>query len=187
MNKTLKYSLFLLVLGILAGGLLAFVNSITAPIINERAKEEATRSLKENFDYADYSLNLVDNLVDEEDKDAYKNITGIYKAYDENGDLAAVIYQTQFMGYENEIVTQISINPDGTFENLVVVTKTNEPTHQSGTVNEHDFNLGGNTNSPTYDVISKATSTTSAVSKGIDAASKHFNSIKNSLGGVTND
>ena len=34
--KTIKYSLLLVILGIVAGGLLAYVNSITAPIIAER-------------------------------------------------------------------------------------------------------------------------------------------------------
>jgi electron transport complex protein RnfG len=48
--KTIKYSLLLVILGIVAGGLLAYVNSITAPIIAERKDAELKEILEEYFE-----------------------------------------------------------------------------------------------------------------------------------------
>ncbi|NLH54698.1 MAG: hypothetical protein GX482_04225, partial [Acholeplasmataceae bacterium] len=78
MNKTIRYALFLLVLGIIAGGLLAVVNSFTAPIIEERQREAVMEALNEHFDYPEYSLDRSDEYTD-----LTSEITAIYYAYDE--------------------------------------------------------------------------------------------------------
>ena len=50
MPKTIKYSLLLVVLGIVAGVLLAYVNSITAPIIAAREENELKEVLEGYFE-----------------------------------------------------------------------------------------------------------------------------------------
>jgi electron transport complex protein RnfG len=184
MNKILKYTIFLLVLGIIAGGLLALVNGITAPIIEQRAKDEATKSLRQNFTYKDYSFNLVES----EYANVVPEITGIYYAFDESDALVAVIYETAYTGYERKpIVCQIAINADGSFSKLVIVTQTPEPTNKPFVLQDHDFALSGNVSSFTYNAISGATISTTAVANGLNAAAAHFASIQGNLGGVTNE
>ena len=106
MNKPLKYSIFLTVLGIIAGFLLAFVNSITAPVIEARKKEEVIKALQEHFDYQDFSVSKIANYND-------KTITDIFFAFD-NNKLAAVIYQTKASGYQSDVVALVSIKADCT-------------------------------------------------------------------------
>jgi len=184
MNKILKYTIFLLVLGIIAGGLLALVNGVTAPIIEQRAKDEATKSLRENFTYADYSFNLVES----EYADVDEKIKGIYYAFDQSNALAAVVYETSIEGYKGEPITiQVAINVDGTFSKLAIVTKTQQPTNKQFTVQDFDFGLSGNVSSYNYNTISGATISTNAICFGVDAAAAHFKTIQGNLGGVTNE
>lgn len=179
MNKPLKYSIFLTVLGIIAGFLLAFVNSITAPVIEARKKEEVKKALQEHFDYQDFSVSKIANYND-------KTITDIFFAFD-NNKLAAVIYQTKASGYQSDVVALVSIKADGTFEKVVMIDE-GETSGIGTNVYKHDFKITGEAVTDySYELMGGATRTSSAVAKGIDAAAKHFKTIKDSLGGITNE
>lgn len=181
MNKPLKYSIFLTVLGIIAGFLLAFVNSITAPVIEARKKEEVKKALQEHFDYPDFSVSQIANY-----KDIDKTITDIFFAFD-NNKLTAVIYQTKASGYQSEVVALVGIKADGTFEKVVMIDE-GETSGIGTNVYKHDFKITGEVVTDySYELLGGATRTSSAVAKGIDAAAKHFKTIKDSLGGITNE
>ena len=66
MPKILYLSLFLLALGVVAGGLLSFINSVTAPIIEERKFEE----LKASF--VDMGVDLKSTAIETEYVDGVK-------------------------------------------------------------------------------------------------------------------
>ncbi|HEY8395274.1 MAG TPA: FMN-binding protein [Bacilli bacterium] len=183
MNKTVKYALFLLVIGIIAGGLLALVNSFTAPIIEERQRQAVMEALGEHFDYPSYSL---DKAADYPERNSA--IESIYYAFDEEDNLAAVIYKVSAKGYGGQVVTLVGIKADGTFDNAVVIEANNETQGIGSRVLEHDFGVKDeNVNDYSYDTVSGATVSSGAVHTGIDVAAAHFKTIQGSLGGIKNE
>jgi electron transport complex protein RnfG len=183
MNKTVKYALFLIILGIIAGGLLAAVNSFTAPIIEERQKQAVINALGEHFDYEDYSLDQAPKYPKRN-----QNIKAIYFGFDEDGKLAAVIYQISRKGYGGPVVSLVGIKVDGTFDNVAVVEAVNETSGIGTQVLEFDFGVNNESvDSYSYNTISGATVSSEAVVFGIDDAVAHFNTIKGELGGITNE
>lgn len=183
MNRTLKYTLFLLIMGIVAGGLLALVNSFTAPIIEERQRQAVMEALGEHFDYQDYSL---DKASDYPDRDTA--IMAIYFAFNSEGEVAAVIYQTSAKGYGGQIVSLIGIKADGSFDNVAVVEASGETKGLGTQVLDFDFGVNNESvNDYSYNSISGATVSSAAVHIGIDVAAAHFKSIQGTLGGITNE
>ena len=184
MNKTIRYALFLLVLGIIAGGLLAVVNSFTAPIIEERQREAVMEALNEHFDYPEYSLDRSDEYPDRTSE-----ITAIYFAFDEgNVDPVAVIYQVTTQGYGGAVVSLVGIKADGTFDDVAVVEAKNETPNLGTQIIGHDFGIKNESvNDYSYDTIGGATKSSEAVHFAIDIAADHFKKIQDKLGGITNE
>lgn len=181
MNRTLKYTLFLLIMGIVAGGLLALVNSFTAPIIEERQRQAVMEVLGEHFDYQDYSLYKASD-----DQDLDPAIMAIYLARNSEGEEAAVIYQTSAKGYGGQIVSLIGIKLDGSFDNVVVVEASGETKGLGTQVLDFDFGVNNESvNDYSYNSISGATVSSAAVHIGIDVAAEHFK--RHFIGGITNE
>jgi len=180
-KKILKYSLMLIALGLISGFLLAFINSLTAPVIAARKKAEVKEALQEYFNYNEYTENKSGEYSDLD-----KSIREIYYAFDENGDLAAIIYQTAAQGYGGEVVSLIGIKADGTFDNAYMISGDKETSGIGSKVFEHDFDISDeSTDDYSYEVLAGATITSSAVVVGIEAASTHFDTID--LGGIANE
>lgn len=184
MNKTIRYALFLLVLGIIAGGLLAVVNSFTAPIIEERQREAVMEALNEHFDYPEYSLDR-----SHEYPDRTSEITAIYFAFDEvNVAAVAVIYQVTTQGYGGAVISLVGIKADGTFDDVAVVEAKNETPNLGTQIIGHDFGIKNESvNNYSYDTIGGATKSSEAVHFAIDIAAAHFKTIQDTLGGITNE
>jgi electron transport complex protein RnfG len=172
MNRTLKYTLFLLIMGIVAGGLLALVNSFTAPIIEERQRQAVMEVLGEHFDYQDYSLDIASKYPDRDTA-----IMAIYLARNSESEeeFDAVIYQTSAKGYGGQIVSLIGIKADGSFDNVVVVEASGETKGLGTQVLDFDFGVNNESvNDYSYNSISGATVSSAAVHIGIDVAAAHF-------------
>jgi electron transport complex protein RnfG len=157
-------------LGIIAGGLLAVVNSFTAPIIEERQREAVMEALNEHFDYPEY--------FDRSDEYPVRTseITAIYFAYDE-GKVArvAVIYQVTTQGYGGAVVSLVGIKADGTFDDVAVVEAKNETPNLGTQIIGHDFGIKNESvNDYSYDTIGGATKSSEAVHFAIDIAAEHF-------------
>jgi Na+-translocating ferredoxin:NAD+ oxidoreductase RnfG subunit len=181
MNKYLKYTLFLLILGLIAGFLLAFVNSITAPIIRESEEKAAREALSQYYPFANYK----EVTSDMNNLDA--NIQKVYYAFGVDNKLAAVIYETSVKGYADQVVTLIAFNPDGTFiDAKVIAQKETKGKGDQYQVNpEFSFNVKGETAEEfDYDIIAGATVTGEAAGTGMTSAAKHLRSIQDRLGGV---
>lgn len=184
-NKTLKYALFLLVLGIIAGGLLALVNSFTAPVIEGRKRQAVKELLGEYFDYASFSTDKA-SLYPEKDS----TIEAIYLAFDDEEDkvAAAVIFQVSAKGYGGPVVTLVGIKADGTFDDAVVVEAKNETPGYGSKAIGFDFDVKNKSvDVKAFKTITGATYTSNAVHKGILAAAAHFKTIRNTLGGIKNE
>lgn len=181
MNKYVKYTLFLLVLGLAAGFLLAFVNSITAPIILEAEENAAREALSEYYPFANYK----DVTANMNDLDA--NIENVYYAFGADNKLAAIIYKTSVKGYADQVVTLIAFNPDGTFIDAKVIAQkeTKGKGDQYQIKPGFSFNVKGETAEEfDYDIIAGATVTGEAAGTGMSSAAKHFRTIQSRLGGV---
>ena len=106
-NKIVKYSLFLLALGLIAGTLLGLVNRITAPIIAERAQEAARELLGEHFDYPGFG-----DKTEELSEGFGPEITNVYFTYDAltGGNVVSVIYQTKgSLNYHRHVKKQVTV------------------------------------------------------------------------------
>lgn len=180
-NKIVKYSVFLIALGIIAGFLLGFVNSFTAPIIESRAKEEAARALREHFQYADYSPSMK-----EEYPDVSPTIEDIFYTFNEDGKLASVIYKTVAKGYASNVRAYVEVKADGTFGKAVMIEHNDTPSF-AAMVEGHDFDITDESVNDYSPIRAGASYTSDAVIAGIDAAAAHFKTIESKIGGITND
>jgi len=179
-KKILHYTLFLLGLGLIAGFLLGLVNSFTAPVIEKRAKEEATKALREKYEYADFSLNV---YADFENVD--NAITEIYYAYNSDGNVAAVIYKTSTVGFNNSspIIAFVEVKINGTFGKIVILQQS-ETTGIGDKILTHDFGITDSSidnYNPT--LIAGATYSSNAVVKALEVTAKHFKANKDKIGG----
>lgn len=180
-TKILKYSLFLIVLGLIAGFLLGFVNSITEPIIENRKKEAVAAALKEHFDYPDYSPSMMNE---------YPNINSaiedIFYTFDANGKLVSVIYKTVGQGYKSEVRSYVEIKANGTFGKAVMISNDDTKSFADLVVG-HDFGITDESVEDYSPIKAGASFTSQGVISGIDAAAAHFKTIKDKVGGITND
>ena len=189
-NKTLKYALFLLVLGIIAGGLLALVNSFTAPVIEGRKRQAVKELLGEYFDYARFDKAPLSLYPEKDSTIKDSTIEAIYFAFDDEEDkvAAAVIFQVSAKGYGGPVVTLVGIKVDGTFDDAVVVEAKNETPGYGSKAIGFDFDVKNKSvDVKAFKTITGATYTSNAVHKGILAAAAHFKTIRNTLGGIKNE
>lgn len=171
-NKIMKYTLFLLALGLIAGFLLGFVNSITAPIIKERAQAEAEAALKEYYVYDGYSGSHIDEFEIDDSR-----IADIYKTYDENDNVTSIVYKTVAKGFSSDVVSYVEIKADGTFGKTIMIAHGDTPSY-ANPVKDHDFGITDASIDKYSPVLSGASYTSGAVIEGIHAAAAHFKDNK---------
>lgn len=167
-KKALHFTVFLALLSGLAGGALAYVNSITAPIINENAIAAEKVNLVKLFPGTSEFAPL------EITNDETGFIQSAYTAKD-----AGIAYKVQVMGYANPIVFMVGISNDGKIVGLEILDL--RDTAGIGTrVEDPEFkdNVVGKTTTDPLAALSGATVTSGAVIRGINAAKAHFNDSK---------
>lgn len=168
MPKTIKYSLFLVILGIIAGVLLAYVNSITAPLITAREEAELKEVLESYFVCDKFSDATADYELD-------KGIEKVYFGYIDNA-LSLVIYQASANGYAGKVISLVGI--DFSTDKIVDVPVANADSETSGIgslVVGHDFDLAGkNIGDYEFEVIAGATVSSKAVKASLEAAVNHY-------------
>ncbi len=176
MPKTIKYSLLLVVLGIIAGVLLAYVNSITAPIIAARKDAELKEILEEYFECDRFTDETTNYNLD-------KGIEKIYFGYVE-GKLELVIYQASTNGYGGPIVSLIGINlADDKLVDIQVASAENETVGIGSEVLDHDFSIAGESiNDYSFEIISGATVSSNAVKNNLIVVIKHYTENKSLFG-----
>jgi Na+-translocating ferredoxin:NAD+ oxidoreductase RnfG subunit len=178
MNKTtFKYALFLVAICAIAGLLLALVNKVTAPVIEERSRQKSLPEKLEEYYPYEYYLQGDDGSNDV----AENAVQAFYYAFNENKELEAVIFQTSFYGYKSQIISLISIKVDGTIEGARMIAG-----NDTYDLSDFDFEVDEETvDDYEYTIKAGMTKTSEGVVNGIDAAVSYFKSIKDDLGGVS--
>lgn len=173
-KKALHFALFLAIISTLAGGALAYVNSITAPIIAENAIAAEKANLVIIFPTAtSFAPMTVEN--DE---------SGLIKAaYTAEG--VGIAYKVEVLGYAAPITFLVGFSDEGKIVGLSILDL--KDTQGIGTrVNTPEFIDGvvGKSTTEGIATLSGATVSSGAVVRGIDAAKTHFNALKGIEGGT---
>ena len=190
MKTIIKDSLILFAITLVAGLLLAVVNQITAPKIDEAKKKQKEEACKAVFVDAS-SFKEVPELLEDADVVAYQatdskiQCTEILAAYDENNNLLGyILNMTTKEGYGGEISFMMGVRNDRTVNALSILT-TNEtvglglqaesvllPQFENKNVGTFKYTKMGSTAPDEIDAISSATITTNAF----------VNAVNNGLG-----
>lgn len=192
MNETLKLGLVLLLVTAVAGGILAGVNSLTAPVITERENQEKFASLLEIFTEAN-------EFIEFEGSDlsgiqaSYPSVVSITEVKNNGTELGYAV-TTKTGGYGGDINTLVGISADGTLAGIKVLVMSETAGLGSRIVDDPAFaqsftgkGAGGSvtpagTGAGDNEVmmLSGATVSTNAVVKGVnDALSAFSNSLAN--------
>lgn len=179
-KKALHYCIFLLALGIICGGLLALVNSFTAPVIAEYEENKVQAELKEIFGQ---DSKFPQTNIPEGSNSA---ITNVYYWYDSNNVLKGICYKTSTYGYQSDIVLIVAFSVE---DDSVIGFKVTKAAESRGDTFGHDFGvIGQGANNISINNMSGASVSSAAVKKGITIAAKNYLENKASLiGGANND
>lgn len=191
MNETLKLGLVLLLVTAVAGGILAGVNSVTAPVIAEREKQESFGALLEIFTEGNDFVE-VDEAALAEVKSAYPSITAVTEAL-KDGENIGYAFNVKTGGYGGDITTLVGVNADGSIAGMKVLVMTETAGLGSRIVDDPSFaqsftgkGVGGSV-TPVRSgagenevmLLSGATVSTNAVVKGVNDALAAFSSNLN--------
>lgn len=189
MNETIKLGLVLLIVTAVAGGVLAGVNGVTAPVIAEMERQKSFGAMLEIFTEADDFL-PVDQALLAEITSANSFVIEVMEA--KKGDeTIGFAMKAKSGGYGGDLITQLGINLDGTMAGMKVLQQSETPGLGSRIVDDPAFAAsfaGKNiTNglsaveAPSADnevmALSGATVSTSGVMAGINGAIEVFNNF----------
>lgn len=185
MNETFKLGTILLIITAVAGGVLAFTNEFTAPIIEEIRMEATLGALMEIFPNAE-DVETVEEALLEEVRESFGNVREISIIL-EGGETLGYAFKTVSGGYGGDIVTLTGIYVDGTIAGIQVVENSETPglgtviedeKYTSTYVGKSTENELVNVENPSADnevlLISGATVSTVGVTRGVNAAREAF-------------
>ena len=189
MNETIKLGLVLLLVTAIAGGILAGVNGITAPVIAEMERQNSFGAMLEIFTEADDFLPVDEVLLAE----ITSNNSFVIEVMEAKKAEETIGYamKSKSGGYSGDLITQIGINLDGTMAGIKVLQQTETPGLGSRIVDDPDFAAsfaGKNTASglsaveaPSADnevmALSGATVSTNGIMDGVNSAVEVFNNF----------
>jgi len=102
MSKTIKYTIFMLVTGIIVSLLLSIVNEFTSPIIEQQKIEKVKESLEEVDNVNKWiSISNVINIQEDE------SIEDVYASVNENNEYQIIAYLVITKGYSNGNIESI--------------------------------------------------------------------------------
>lgn len=122
MNETIKLGLVLLLVTAIAGGILAGVNGMTAPVIAEMERQASFGALLEIFPEANDFIEPEASAL-EEIKSTNPAVFEVYQAVKDGEELGYAI-KTLSAGYGGDITTLIGIKNEGTIAGLRVLVQT---------------------------------------------------------------
>lgn len=160
MKKILHLTLFLAIVSAIAGGALAYANSVTAPIIAENNEKAEKAVLMEMYPDA-----TIKDFVEINVPEEHPTIDKIYKF----GDM--YIFKMTVSGYDGGTTFLVSINKDGMIDKYQAIS--NGDTKGIGSkVMDADFksSLEGKEAAGTLDTISGATYSSTPIIDGIHEA-----------------
>ena len=123
--KAVRYALVLLIFGSVAGGVLAYSNSLTAPIIAEQEKAGSFAAFQEIFTDADDFV-AIDEALLSEIIAQHGTIQEILEVKS-GDDIVAYVFNTISGGYGGGITTISGFNLDGTVEGIRITENSETP------------------------------------------------------------
>ena len=123
--KVVRYAIVLLIFGAVAGGVLAYSNDITAPIIAEQEKAGSFAAFQEIFPDADDFVSIDEGLLNEiiTEHGTVKEIIEV-----KSGEEAiAYVFNTISGGYGGGITTISGFNLDGTIAGIRITENSETP------------------------------------------------------------
>ncbi len=165
--KIVKLTLFLSIVGAIAGGVLSFVNEMTAPIIEKRALEAELANLEILFPDAEFTeLELEDGS------------SHVQSAYVASGEGYA--FKVEVLGYNTStpIVFMLGIDMDSNIVGYQVLSQ-QETSLIGSRIAEDEFvsTIVGSTVNDSVDILSGATVSSTAVALGITDAKELYGEI----------
>ncbi|MGE0003510.1 MAG: FMN-binding protein [Candidatus Izemoplasmatales bacterium] len=156
MSKGIVSGLVLLTIGLVAGFLLAFVNSFTAPKILAYEQQLKYDAIGEFYDLSTYTITEVPVTTG-------GAVDTLYKVLDGNTTVA-IVYSVKSFGYQSEIKMLIAIKSDLTVEGYKIVDQA-ETSGYGTQAPDHDFQMDGAAvgDLSTFDAIAGVTYTSNAV------------------------
>lgn len=125
MNQTFKFVVVLLFFGAVSGGVLAFSNNMTAPIIAERAYEEGIKAYKDLFTDADEVVPIDEGKL-AEIKAENTFIQEVFEAI-KGGEIIGYAFKVKSSGYGGDIIIAAAFNLDGTVQGIKVLQNSETP------------------------------------------------------------
>ncbi|MDD4725184.1 MAG: FMN-binding protein [Tissierellia bacterium] len=123
--KAVRYALVLLIVGVVAGGVLAYSNSLTAPIIAEQEKAGSFAAFQEIFTDADDFV-AIDEALLSKIIAQHGTIQEILEVKS-GDDIVAYVFNTISGGYGGGITTISGFNLDGTVEGIRITENSETP------------------------------------------------------------
>ncbi len=169
MKKILSLALFLAITCGIAGGALAYVNSITEPIIEEQKINKIKETLVQIYpDVDDFNEVTLDSHLE--------GISNVYKA----GDIG-YIYVSSQMGYKDMITAMVGISNGGVIDKVVVTYFNDTPGIGDKILEDSFINAyDGKKQDDSLDIMAGVTYSSQALNTAIENALMDFN---NNFGG----
>ena len=111
MKETIKLGIILLIIAGISGGILAFANSQTAPIVEAREREESLAAFGDIFPDAEDFKDLEDGLT-EEILENHDGVLEVYEAVDGSGAVLGYAFKAKAGGYGGQVVTALGIESE---------------------------------------------------------------------------
>ena len=123
--KVVKYGLVLLIVGVVAGGILAYSNSLTAPIIAEQEKAGSFAAFQEIFTDTNDFVAIDEGLLSE----IIGNHATVQEVFEvkEGDEIVAYAFNTVSGGYGGGITTISGFNLDGTIQGIRIIDNSETP------------------------------------------------------------
>ena len=156
MKKILHLTLFLAIISGIAGGALAFVNSVTKPIIDANALKEVQATLEEFFPNGSFS--------EVTPKGELTYITNVYEVKDEG-----VVYKVSSQGFKDKIIFLIAVDSNDNYVGYKV-TQNNDTQGIGDRVSKEEFTgkFMDQSIDTKVDTLSGATYSTKAIVVGLE-------------------
>jgi electron transport complex protein RnfG len=117
MKDILRLGIILAVICVVAAGLLAATNGITAPIITQQALEAETAAkqavLPQGEEFIDMDANTLNDLLKTADNENARNVVQVNMAYDTNNQFVGMALKTEVSGFGGDIIMLIGIDAQG--------------------------------------------------------------------------
>lgn len=167
MKKTVQLMLFLAIVSAIAGGILGYVNSITAPVIEKMAIAAEQKNLELLFPNGEFKAL--------EFKDETGLVKGVYQVEGQG-----YVFKVETVGYNSStpIVYMVAFSNEGNIIGFKELQQ--QETNGIGSrvfTDEYSQGLLKKTNKDNYDTLTGATVTSTAVVKGLNASRDLFNTI----------